>query len=135
VGPANGFIGTGINLNKHLGDTVIFDFGERVAAAGTAYGLADMNLGVTYGVDYDLSTLAGYPFGYGGVGALTDANIGYSLGVSMDEAHGAAFDGAAFGVPVAEGTVSRTRFNNFIANNNHIQNAQIALPFFGFPVM
>jgi hypothetical protein len=131
--PAGAFIGAGINLNKHLGDTVDFNLNPTlVEAAGVAQGLAAMDLGVTWGVDYDLSSLAGYPFGYGGVGAVTDANIGYSLGVSVDEAHGTAFDGAGFGIPLAEQSLSRTQFNNVIAANNHISDAQIALPW-AFP--
>ncbi len=131
--PAGAFIGAGINLDKHLGDTVNFNLNPTlVEAAGIAQGLAAMDLGVTWGVDYDLSSLAGYPFGYGGVGAVTDANIGYSLGVSVDEAHGTAFDGAGFGIPLAEQSLSQTQFNNVIAANNHISDAQIALPW-AFP--
>lgn len=133
--PAGAFIGTGINMDKHLGSTIDFGIDKQINAANTGFGLADMDLGVTWGVDYDLSTLAGYPFGYGGVGAITDANIGYNLGVSMNEAHAAGFDGSPFGVPLTQGTVERTQFNNFIANNQHIQNAQIGLPFSGFPVI
>jgi hypothetical protein len=67
-----------------------------------------MNLCITWGVDYDLSSLAGYPYGYGGIGALTDANIGYSLGVSLDETHGAGFDGSAFGIPETAGSLTRS---------------------------
>ncbi|OPY30153.1 MAG: hypothetical protein A4E28_00398 [Methanocella sp. PtaU1.Bin125] len=134
VTPAGAFIGTAMTLDKHLGDTITFNIGKQVQAAGAAFGLEQMDLGVTWGVDYDLSTIAGYPYGYGGVGALTDANIGYSLGVSMDEAHAAAFDGSPFGVPLATGDMSRTTFNNFIAKNDHISSAQVALPFAGFPV-
>jgi hypothetical protein len=129
--PAGAFIGAGISLDKHLGDTITFDLNPTlVQAAGAAYGLADMNLGVTWGVDYDLSTLAGYPYGYGGVGAVTDGNIGYSLGLSMDETHAAGFDGSAFGIPLTEGSQSTTTFNNFFARNDHLQDVQVALPFY-----
>ena len=135
VMPAGAFIGAGINLDKHLGSTIDFNLNPTlVEAAGIAQGMAAMDLGVTWGVDYDLSTLAGYPYGYGGVGALTDANIGYTLGVSVDEAHGTAFDGAGFGIPLAEQSLSRTKFNNVIASNNHISDAQVALPW-SFPVL
>ncbi len=89
-----------------------------------------MDLGVTWGVDYDLSSLAGYPYGYGGVGAVTDANIGYSLGVSLDETHGAGFDGSSFGIPLTEGSLTSTKYNNFVAANNHLQDTQVALPFY-----
>jgi hypothetical protein len=133
--PAGAFIGAGITMDKHIGDTVNFNLNPTlVQAAGVAQGLAAMDLGVTWGVDYDLSTLAGYPYGYGGVGALTDANIGYTLGVSVDEAHGTAFDGAAFGIPLAQQDLSRTSFNNVISANNHISDAQVALPW-AFPVL
>jgi hypothetical protein len=119
--PGVAFIGAGINLNKHLGDTIDFNLNPTlVQAAGVAYGLADMDLGVTWGVDYDLSTLAGYPYGYGGVGAVTDANIGYSLGVSLDETHGAGFDGSSFGIPLTDVSTSSTTYNNFVAANNHM---------------
>jgi hypothetical protein len=131
MAPAGAFIGTGITFDKHLGDTVNFNIGKQVEAAGTAFGLEQMDLGVTWGVDLDLSTMAGYPYGYGGVGALTDANIGYSLGLSMDEAHATGFDGSAFGIPLATGDMSRTTFNNFIAKNDHISDAQVALPWSG----
>jgi hypothetical protein len=129
--PAGAFVGAGINLNKHLGDTIDFKLSPlAVTAADSAYGLAAMDLGVTWGVDYDLSSLAGYPYGYGGIGALTDANIGYSLGVSLNEAHGAGFDGASFGIPLTEGTMTTTQYNNFISSSDHLQDTQVALPFY-----
>jgi hypothetical protein len=135
VTPAGAFIGAGISLDKHLGSTIDFNLNPTlVEAAGVAQGLAAMDLGVTWGVDYDLSTLAGYPYGYGGVGAITDANIGYTLGLSVDETHGTAFDGAGFGIPLAEQSLSHTQFNNVIAANNHISDAQVALPW-TFPVL
>jgi hypothetical protein len=131
VTPAGAFIGAGVNLNKHLGDTIDFDLNPTlVQAAESAYGLADMDLGVSWGVDYDISALAGYPYGYGGVGAVTDANIGYSLGLSLDETHGARFDGSAFGVPLTEGSLSTTKYNNVIARNDHLSDVQVALPFY-----
>ena len=127
--PAGAFIGAGINLNKHMGDTINFDLSPAVLAAGTAYGLENLDLGVAWGVDYDLSSMAGYPYGYGGVGAVTDANIGYSLGLSMDETHAAGFDGSAFGVPLQQGSLTTTKYNNFIAANDHLQSTQAALLF------
>jgi hypothetical protein len=125
--PGNAFIGAGIDLSKHLGDTITFDLNPAVQAAGVAYGIEDMNLGVTWGVDYDIASLAGYPYGYGGVGAVTDANVGYSLGLSMDETHSAGFDGSAFGVPLQQGTTTTTSYNNLIAASDHIQNTQASL--------
>ncbi len=127
--PCNAFIGAGIDLSKHLGDTITFDMNPVVQAAGVAYGLEDMNLGVTWGVDYDIASLAGYPYGYGGVGAVTDANVGYSLGLSMDETHSAGFDGSSFGVPLQQGTTTTTSYNNLIAASNHLQDIQASLLF------
>lgn len=127
--PGNAFIGAGIDLSNHLGDTIAFDLNPVVQAAGVAYGLEDLNLGVTWGVDYDIASLAGYPYGYGGVGAVTDANIGYSLGLSMDETHSAGFDGSAFGVPLQEGSTTTTSYNNLIAASDHIQSTQASLLF------
>jgi hypothetical protein len=129
--PASAFVGAGISLNKHLGDTIEFNLNPlAIQAAGAAYGLADMDLGVTWGIDYDLSSLAGYPYGYGGIGAVTDASIGYSLGISLDETYGAGFDGSSFGIPLTEGSLSSTRYNNFVAADYHLQDTQVALPFY-----
>jgi len=127
--PAVAFIGAGFSLNKQLGDTVDFHLSPMAIQAAGAAGLAAMDLGVTWGVNYDLNSLAGYPYGYGGVGAITDANIGYSLGLSMDELHGAGFDGSLFGIPLTEGSLTRTSYNNLIAANQHLQDVQVALPF------
>ena len=133
--PAGAFIGAGINLNKQLGDTINFNIGKHVGAAGTALGLADMDLGVTWGANFDIDSLAGYPYGYGGIGSVTTGDVGYGVGLSMDETHGAAFDGSSFGVPLAEQSLTHTQANNLIANNNHFENTQVALPFTGFPVI
>ena len=122
-------LGAGINLNKHLGDTVNFNVNPAVQAAGAAFGLENMDLGVTWGVDYDLNALAGYPYGYGGVGAVTDANVGYNLGLSLDETHGAGFNGAPFGVPLQEGGLTTTSYNTGIAANQHLADTQAALVF------
>jgi len=133
--PAGAFIGAGINLNKQLGSTVNVNLNPTlVKAAGIGEGLAAMNLGVTWGVNYDLNTLAGYPFGYGGIGAATDANIGYGLGVSLDEAHGTAFDGSSFGIPLAQQSLTQTTFHNAIAANDHLASEQVVLPW-TFPVL
>ena len=128
--PAGAFIGAGINLNKQLGNTIHFTLNPVVAqAAGLASGNAAMDLGVTYGVNYDINALAGYPYGYGGVGAVTDADIGYDLGLSLDETHGAGFDGSAFGIPLEEGTQTATKYDNLISAEEHLQDVQAALVF------
>ena len=129
VMPAGAFIGAQINLNKNLGHTVDFHLNPVVAqAAGIATGGAAMDLGVTWGVNYDLNALAGYPYGYGGIGAVTNADIGYDLGVSLNEAHGVGFDGSAFGIPLTEGSQSATKYDNLVAAQEHLQNVQVALP-------
>lgn len=130
------FIGTGVTFDKHFGDTINVNVGTGVSALdNTAFGLAGMNVGVTWGVDCDLGVLAGYPYGYGGVGAVSTGGLGYSLGMSMDEAHGAGFDGSGFGIPLAEQGITTTHFNQLWANNLQLDNSQAVLPFSSFPVM
>ena len=133
--PAGAFIGTGINIDKQFGNSIDFNLDKNVQAAGAAYGLADMDLGVNWGADVNLNTLAGYPYGYGGIGAITDGNVGYNLGLSMNEAHGAGFDGSSWGIPATEGTATATKYDNSIADNQQISDAVVALPFTGFPVL
>jgi len=134
--PAGAFIGANINLNKQIGKTINVKLSPTlVQAAGLGEGLAAMDLGVTYGVGYDLSTLAGYPFGYGGIGALTEGNVNWGLGLSLDETHGVAFNGASAGVPLAQQSLTHTTFNNAIGVNNNFASEQAVLPFFGFPAI
>ena len=127
--PVGAFIGAGINMDKHLGDTINFRLDPVVQVPGVGYGLENMDLGVTWGADYNLDALAGYPYGYGAVGAVTTGNVGYTLGLSMDEAHGAGFDGSSYGVPLTEGTVTRTKYNQIVAGNQAFQDTQAALVF------
>jgi len=130
IAPAGALIGAGVDLNKHLGHTVNFNLDPIAQVPGVAYGLDDMNIGVTWGVNYDLDALAGYPYcGMGAVGSTTAGNVGYTLGLSMDETKGAGFDGSAFGLPLTEGTLSKTKYNNVIAANQDLQSAQAALVF------
>lgn len=135
ISPAYAFIGAGVNLNNRLGDTININIGKNINALNTGFGLADMNIGVDWGVDYDISTLAGYPYGFGGIGAVTAADMGYNLGVTVDEAHGAGFNGAPFGVPLAEGSVSQTHLGQSISNRNKVLDTKVMLPFFSFPVI
>ena len=130
IAPAGALIGAGVDLNKHFGHTVNFDLDPVVQVPGVAYGLDDLNIGVTWGADYDLDALAGYPYcGMGSVGATTTGNVGYTLGLSMDETKGAGFDGSTFGLPLTEGTLSTTKYNNIIAAKQDLQSAQAALVF------
>ena len=130
------FIGTGVAFDKHFGDTINVNVGTGVSALdNTAFGLADMDIGVTWGVDCDLGTIAGYPYGYGGVGAVSTGGLGYTLGLSVDETHGAGFDGSGFGIPTAQQAVTTTHFDRLLSNNMLLNNAAAVLPFSGFPVI
>jgi hypothetical protein len=130
------FIGTGVTFDKHFGDTINVNVGTGVSALdNTAFGLADMDLGITWGLDLDLGTMAGYPYGYGGIGAVSTGGLGYSLGMSMDETHGAGFDGSGYGIPLAEQGVTTTHFGQLWSNNLQLDNSQAVLPFSSFPVL
>jgi hypothetical protein len=133
--PAHAFVGAGITLGKALGDTIVFDLGTGVNALGTGFGLADMNIAVDWGIDYNIASMAGYPYGFGGIGAVTAADVGYNVGLTVDEAYGAGFNGANFGVPLAEQTLSTTHFGQSFANRNKILDTKVMLPFSGFPVL
>ncbi len=129
------FLGAGINLDKHFGDTVNFNFGKNIGVGDSAFGLAGLNIGVTWGVDYDLAALAGYPYGYGGLGSVTQGDLGYNLGVTVDAVQGAGFDGSAWGVPQAQQAIQTTHFGKQIAENAQINDVQVAFPFSAYPVV
>jgi hypothetical protein len=130
------FIGTAVNFDKHFGDTINVGINKAVALDdNSAFGLAGMNVGVTWGVDYDLGTMAGYPYGYGGMGVVTDGGVAYSLGMSLDETHGAGFNGEEYGIPLAEQGITTTHFAQLWANQNQISNTKAIMPFSGFPAM
>lgn len=130
----NAFIGAGINLNKQFDHTINFNIGKNIPFGNSAFGLAGLDATVTWGVNYDLNALAGYPYGFGGVGAITQGDLGYNLGVSVDATNGAGFNGANWGVPLTEQGITTTHFGQQIANQAKISDAQIALPFAGIPV-
>jgi len=129
------FIGTGVAFDKHFGDTININLNKNVGLGNTAFGLAGMDIGVAWGLDMDLATMAGYPYGYGGIGVVTEGDVGYGLGLTMDSTSGFGFDGADFGVPVAEQGITTTHFAQLWGSQNHIADAQAILPFSGFPVM
>lgn len=136
VAPADArFIGTGLTLNKQLGDTININVGANALAADSAFGIADMNMAIDWGVGYDLNTIAGYPYGFGGIGAVTTGDIGFNLGLSMDETHGAGFNGAEWGIPITQQGLTTTHFNQEWANINNINSVNAILPFSGFPVL
>ncbi len=91
------FIGTSIPLSKTLSGSVDVNLGNILAGDSNAYGLAGMDIGANWNVGYDLDTVAGYPYGNGGVGAVTTGDLGYNLGLSMDSTSGYGFDGSDMG--------------------------------------
>lgn len=123
------FLGTGITLDKHFGDTINFNLGKNIGLGNSAFGLAGLNVDVTWGVDYDLAAMAGYPYGYGGLGSVTQGDMGYNLGVTVDAVQGAGFDGSAWGIPQAQQGITTTHFENVVAENAQINDVQVAFPF------
>jgi hypothetical protein len=127
----NAFIGAGINLDKGFSHTINFDLGGAIPFGDTALGVAGLDVGVTYGVNYDLNALAGYPYGYGGVGSVTNGDLGYNLGVTVDATNGGMFNGADWGVPLTKQAITTTHLAKEIAENAQISDTQVALPFAG----
>lgn len=123
------FLGTGVALDKHFGDTINFNFGKNIGVGNSAFGLAGLNVGVTWGVDYDLAAMAGYPYGYGGLGSVTQGDMGYNLGVTVDAVQGAGFNGAEWGIPTVEQGITTTHFGQAIAENAQINDVQVLMPF------
>ncbi len=122
-------LGAGVLLNKHIGDTINFNLGKNIGVGNSAFGLAGLNVAVTWGADYDLAAMAGYPYGYGGIGSVTQGDLGYNLGVTVDAVQGAGFNGAEWGVPTAEQDITTTHFGQAIAERAQISDTQVALPF------
>jgi hypothetical protein len=125
---ATAFIGAGINLNKQFGNSINFNLGKNIGVGNSAFGLAGMNIGVDWGVDYDINALAGYPYGYGGVGSVTDGNLGYFINLNMDAVQGSGFNGADWGVPMAQQGVTTTHYGKSIAEQAHLNDVQVAMP-------
>ncbi len=123
------FIGAGINLNKQFGNSINFDFGKNINVGNSAFGLAGLNVGVDWGVNYDLAALAGYPYGYGGVGSVTQGDLGYFIDVNVDSLSGMGFNGAPWGVPMAEQGTQATHFGKSLAEQAVINDVQVLLPF------
>jgi hypothetical protein len=123
------FLGTGIALDKHLGDTININFGKTIGLGDSAFALAGLDVGVTWGVDYNLAAMAGYPYGYGGVGAVTQGDLGYNLGMTIDSVQGTGFNGAEWGIPTAEQGITTTHFGQQIGEQAQINDVQVMLPF------
>jgi hypothetical protein len=128
------FIGAGINLNKQFGDSINFNLGKAVNVGNSAFGLAGLNVDVNWGVNYDLAALAGYPYGYGGLGSVTQGDLGYFVDVNVDSLSGAGFNGAPWGVPTGQQEIQTTHFGNQIAEQAQINDVQVLLPFSGMAV-
>lgn len=130
------FIGTSVGINKQFGNSINIDVGKNLALAdGSAFGIGDMSVGVNWGVGVDLDTAAGYPYGYGGIGAVTQGGIGYGLGLTLDSTSGGGFDGSGYGIPLAEQGVTTTHFGQQWTNVASLNNANAILPFSGFPTL
>lgn len=129
------FIGTGVTFAKDFSGGVNVNVGKMAGLENTAFGGAAMNVGVNWEVPVDLNVVAGYPYGFGGVGVVTTGTTGYALGLTMDETHGAGFNGADFGIPITEQGITTTHFGKLWASENQIDNTQAFLPFSGFPVI
>lgn len=129
------FIGTGVAFDKHFGSTIDVNINKNLGLANTAFGFADMDIGVTWGVDCDLGTMAGYPYGYGGIGAVTQGGMGYNLGLTMDSTSGGGFNGADYGIPLAEQGITTTHYGQLWGNQLQLDNSQAILPFSGFPAL
>jgi hypothetical protein len=125
---AGAFIGAGINLDKQFGNTINFNLGGDIPIGNTAFGVAGLNIGVTYGVNYDLSALAGYPYDYGGVGAVTNGALGYNLGITVNTVQGGGVNGADWGVPLDEQGITTTQMSKEISEEAQLSNTQVALP-------
>jgi hypothetical protein len=132
--PSGAFIGTGLSFDRHIGDTMTFSLGRGINALDTGFALAGVDMAIDWGVDYNLNTIAGYPYGFGGVGAVTAGDIGYNLGVTMDQVYGVGYDGATFGVPYTAQNVNRLHLGQSVANVDHIENTLVTLPY-AFPIL
>ena len=98
-----------------------------LAGDSNAYGLANMDIGVNWGVGYDLNTVAGYPYGYGGIGAVTTGDLGYNLGLSLDSTSGMGFDGSEWGIPLTQQGLTTTHLDKTWAKDMQINNVAALL--------
>ncbi len=122
------FIGTSIPLSKSLSGSVDINLGKGILAGDSnAYGLANMDIGVDWGVGYDLNTVAGYPYGYGGIGAVTTGDLGYNLGLSLDSTSGMGFDGSDWGIPLTQQGLTTTHLDKTWAKDMQINNVAALL--------
>ena len=121
------FIGTSIPLSKTLSGSVDVNLGNILAGDSNAYGLAGMDIGANWNVGYDLNTVAGYPYGYGGVGAVTTGDLGYNLGLSMDSVSGSGFDGSTWGIPLTQQGLTTTHLGKTWSADEAINNVAAML--------
>ena len=108
----------GVLLNNHLGHTIDFNLGKNIGIGNTAFGLAGLDVKVTWGANYDLGAAAT------GAGSVTQGDLGYGLGISVDAVQGNGFNGAAWGIPNAQQAVSATHMEKDIAEQAQINLAQ-----------
>ncbi len=129
------FIGTGVTFAKDFSDSVNVNVGTIGGLENTAFAGVGTNIGVSWDIPVNLNVLAGYPYGYGGVGVVTTGNTGCALGLNMDMVQTAGFNGADFGIPLTEQGTTTTHFSKLWATENQIDNTQAFLPFSSFPVL
>ena len=129
------FIGLSVPTNINLGNTINVDAGKSIGVGNTAFGIGEMDVGVNWGVNCDLGTVAGYPYGYGGIGAVTQGDLGYNLGLSLTSTSGGGFNGAGYGIPESEQGVTTTNYAQQWSNNMALDNTEATLPYTSFPVM
>jgi len=125
---AGAFIGAGINLDKQFGNTINFNLGGGIPIGNTAFGLAGLNVAVTWGANYDLDALAGYPYDGDALGSVTNGDMGYNLGITVDATQGAGFNGADWGIPLDEQGITTTQLSKEISQEAQLSNTQVVLP-------
>ena len=115
------FFNPGVLLNNHIGNTIDFNLGKNIGIGNTVFGLAGLDVKVTWGADYDLGSAAT------GVGSVTQGGLGYNLGVTVDAVQGNGFNGAPWGIPEAQQAITATHMEKDIAENAQINLAQAYL--------
>ncbi|BAI61768.1 hypothetical protein MCP_1696 [Methanocella paludicola SANAE] len=136
VAPAGAdFIGTGVTFAKDFSDSINVNVAKIAGLDDTAFAGVGTSIGVSWDVPVNINVLAGYPYGYGGVGVVTTGNTGYALGLNMDMVQTSGFDGSDFGIPLAQQGTTSTHFGKLWAAENQIDNTQAFLPFSSFPVL
>ncbi len=129
------FIGTAVGFDKDISGGIDVNVGKIAGLENTAFGGAALDVGVSWDVPINLGVMAGYPYGYGGLGVVTQGTTGYALGLSMDGVSTSGFNGADWGIPLQEQGTTTTHFAKLWAGETNLDNTQALLPSFGFPAL